>query len=281
MAALSSLFDIVLFLFSLAIIHNFFRPKQKPPPGLRPNCLITRHPIVFIHGLKNFFIIKDYFNSIPRYLADHGYKCFEPRFVWRGPATRRKLQIKNHIEAILKKTSSQKIHLIAHSLGAIDCLELCLEEKDFAQKVASLTLVSAPLEGSPYSVLAKYFPFTGDLKNRLDHAYRMKCLITAKELQTLPLTGVVVGKGSPPFSGSPGLFVQKYLWRLLRFSRPAESFDGFVTRESQIGSFQIFWEFDGDHFQAIGSGIWPKGKKTAHEHFLDHAIFLAERDLIG
>ncbi len=40
---------------------------------LRPNCLLTRYPIVFVSKQKSLFRIFDEWNDIPKYLREHGY----------------------------------------------------------------------------------------------------------------------------------------------------------------------------------------------------------------
>lgn len=40
---------------------------------LRPNCLLTRHPIAFIAGRRSVFRLFDHWNEVPLYLREHGY----------------------------------------------------------------------------------------------------------------------------------------------------------------------------------------------------------------
>jgi len=41
---------------------------------LAPNCLLTRHPLVFLSGGRSVFKIFDHWNRIPRFLREHGYE---------------------------------------------------------------------------------------------------------------------------------------------------------------------------------------------------------------
>lgn len=41
---------------------------------LEANCLLTRHPLVFLSGSRSVFKIFDHWNRIPRFLREHGYE---------------------------------------------------------------------------------------------------------------------------------------------------------------------------------------------------------------
>jgi len=41
---------------------------------LRPNCLISRHPLVFVSGRSSLFRLFDHWNLIPGFLREHGYE---------------------------------------------------------------------------------------------------------------------------------------------------------------------------------------------------------------
>lgn len=50
------------------------RSRQMLALELEPNCLLTRHPLVFLAGKRNLFKINDHWNLIPRFLREHGYE---------------------------------------------------------------------------------------------------------------------------------------------------------------------------------------------------------------
>jgi len=253
--------------------------RQTPPPGLRPNCLLTRFPICFIHGLKNIFCAHDYWHGIPEYLSKHGYEVHEFHGPWRGPHEERLNSFANDFREVLKK--SEKVHVIAHSLGAIDMVEL-LMWKEFEKKFSSVTFVSPPFGGSPYAELGllfgeKLFASTNLTLTELHVNQILKKFVKPKDVL---IGSILSNPGKYPLC--PGLTIQhKFLTRYLRHKGLPEENDGLVPLTSQrraksLG--EIFLEFPGDHNQVIGSGPWPRSEKTAHAIYLDHAIFLAEYD---
>ena len=99
---------------------------------LRPNCLLTRHPIVFLAGRRSLFRPFEHWNEIPAYLREHGYD------VWvLEPASH------SRVEALIEALDSLsgKCHLIADSSSHRE-----LEELSRAQhaKIVSLTCVRNP-----------------------------------------------------------------------------------------------------------------------------------------
>ena len=70
------------FLFSVGLISisvwlNHKRAQNRPLIDLIPNCLLTSKPIVFITGRESLFYFGNYWNGLPRYLAEHGYEVYE------------------------------------------------------------------------------------------------------------------------------------------------------------------------------------------------------------
>ncbi len=68
---------IVALLLILFFGPQFVRPKKKKNISLRPNCLLTKKPLVFLSGKSSPFYRGHYWNSIPHFLAAHGYKVIE------------------------------------------------------------------------------------------------------------------------------------------------------------------------------------------------------------
>lgn len=50
------------------------RRKRMSDLELRPNCLLTRHPIAFISGRRSVFRLFDHWNEVPLFLREHGYE---------------------------------------------------------------------------------------------------------------------------------------------------------------------------------------------------------------
>ena len=68
----------------LTVIYlNHCRRKDIETIDLEPNCLLTKHPIVFVPGKKSLFFYGDYWGFIPFYLREHGYEVYELKLSWR------------------------------------------------------------------------------------------------------------------------------------------------------------------------------------------------------
>lgn len=74
---------------------------------LIPNCLLTRHPILFVSGRRSLFYFSNYWNRVPRFLTEHGYQIFELELPWRNEDQRR-LVLREGLEAF-----EGRVHLIA------------------------------------------------------------------------------------------------------------------------------------------------------------------------
>ena len=82
------------FLFALlanqSVKWNKSRLNRKYSYPLFPNCLLTRHPVVFLHGRKSLFYFGNYWNFIPQFLMDHGYEIIDLDLPWRDESQREK-----------------------------------------------------------------------------------------------------------------------------------------------------------------------------------------------
>lgn len=57
----------------LQLKQRAWRKRRFRHLELRPNCLLTRYPIVFINGHRSLFRLFSHWNDIPLYLREHGY----------------------------------------------------------------------------------------------------------------------------------------------------------------------------------------------------------------
>lgn len=103
--------------FSLAIgalgliaFSNLRRTGKKSPVGdteaLTPNCILTRFPILFIQGRRSLFYFSEYFNTLPSFLAEHGYEVYKTQLPWRN-ALHRTAALKNLLDS-----QKKPIHII-------------------------------------------------------------------------------------------------------------------------------------------------------------------------
>ena len=72
-----------------------------------PNCLLTRHPIVFITGHRSLFYFRNYWNQVPRYLYEHGYDVTVWELPWRSTEARQ--------QAVRARLSTTPVHIIGDS----------------------------------------------------------------------------------------------------------------------------------------------------------------------
>lgn len=77
-------------LIGLAILSNRLRAAQVFHFELKPNCLLTRWPILFITGPRTLFYFSSYWNIYSPFLAEHGYETFTLHLPWAQLEARKK-----------------------------------------------------------------------------------------------------------------------------------------------------------------------------------------------
>lgn len=78
--------------FGLSIATNTMRARKDYHFELKPNCLLTRFPIVFVTGQSSLFYYRNYWNAFPALLAEHGYEVFTLQLPWKGPLRAQKMK---------------------------------------------------------------------------------------------------------------------------------------------------------------------------------------------
>ncbi len=130
-----------MFLFCSGIILglialNLRRSGKKISFDLKPNCLMTRYPLIFIPGKFSFFYCFKYWNNIPHYLKEHGYEAHEASLNWTAFFSRKK-SLLTLINKLAKK--NKKFHLV-FSPGSISEANYLAElNLDCIQKIHVLT----------------------------------------------------------------------------------------------------------------------------------------------
>ena len=109
----------------------------------------TKYPIMLVHGivLKESRIFRA-FGKIGKNLKSRGYCVYVSKQDGFGTIENNAKQLKAQIEEILTKEKAEKINLIAHSKGGLDCKYL-IKELNMEDCVASLTTLCTPHKGSP------------------------------------------------------------------------------------------------------------------------------------
>ena len=131
-------------------------------------------PIILVHGVARFDILwadllgvdntrhpfldrLHYFKGIRTLLTKQGFTAFHARLSWAAGVDERAGDLKREIIRILKKTGASKINIIAHSMGGLDARHLLFNDRSkdkIHTRIASITTLSTPHEGSPVTDLA-------------------------------------------------------------------------------------------------------------------------------
>ncbi len=120
---------IVLVLSALLILFvvqdNRRRHRRRPAIALRPNCLITGSPLLFVSGKRSLFYFLSFWGDLPHFLAQHGYEVFHLNLPWKSEATRLKTLSSFLHEQIQK---DRKFHLVIESSSRTIVEKLFLAE---------------------------------------------------------------------------------------------------------------------------------------------------------
>ncbi|MGN0346168.1 MAG: esterase/lipase family protein [Lachnospiraceae bacterium] len=107
----------------------------------------TRYPILLVHGV--FFRDSKYLNywgRIPGELEKNGARVFYGNNESAVSIAQSAEEIKMQIQKVLQETGCEKVNIIAHSKGGLDCRYM-LAKLDMAPQVASLTTINTPHRG--------------------------------------------------------------------------------------------------------------------------------------
>lgn len=124
---------------ALAFVANFLRLKKPFPVELRPNCLLTRYPVVFATGPRSIFYFLAYWNKIPDFLREHGYEVYALPLHWRNRSERAK-QWQKFLERLDRDNT--KCHLIVDSYTANELGDLWNERPSRIQSITIATSTS-------------------------------------------------------------------------------------------------------------------------------------------
>lgn len=108
LVTLSSTFATGLLL-GIQFLVEVIRTRRLRNLELKPNCLLTRYPIVFLTGRRSIFYFRNYWNQIPNFLAEHGYEVEILELPWKNDALR------SVSAQVLLSRRERPCHLIADS----------------------------------------------------------------------------------------------------------------------------------------------------------------------
>ena len=130
----------------------------------------TKYPILLVHGV--FFRDNKYYNywgRIPRELEANGAKIYYGNHHSASSIADSAAELKNRIIEILNETNSEKINIIAHSKGGLDCRYM-ISKLGMSDRVASLTTINTPHKGCLFAdYLLNVIP--PEFKNKVADAY--------------------------------------------------------------------------------------------------------------
>jgi len=115
-------------------------------PALSEICK-TKYPIILVHGV--FFRdnkLLNYWGRIPRTLKLHGAEIFYGEHQSALTVKESARELASRIKLIVERSGCEKVNIIAHSKGGLDC-RYAISEFGMAPYVASLTTVNTPHRG--------------------------------------------------------------------------------------------------------------------------------------
>ena len=126
--------------------YEIEKEKVSRNPELSEICK-TKYPLVLIHGV--FFRdnkLFNYWGRIPRTLKLHGATIYYGEHQSALTVKESARELASRIKLIVERSGCEKVNIIAHSKGGLDCL-YAISEFGLAPYVASLTTVNTPHRG--------------------------------------------------------------------------------------------------------------------------------------
>ena len=138
-------------------------------PELSEICK-TKYPIVFVHGVffrdSNLF---NYWGRIPDTLEMHGASIYYGNHQSALTIKESARELTARIKLIVERSDCEKVNIIAHSKGGLDC-RYAISEFGLAPYVASLTTINTPHRGCLFAEKLLY-SIPEKIKNKVAKAY--------------------------------------------------------------------------------------------------------------
>ncbi len=239
--------------------------------------------IILVHGILGFAkrFGFDYFRDLPGHFREQGLRVCVPELDPTQGVEFRGAQLRDQIEAAAAAgtiDTTQKTHIIAHSLGGLDSRYILspANPNPLSVPVRSLTTISTPHRGSPVAdvindpqVLSPFphLPFTGGLTvlepalnavgvslNSLRNLATSACQSFSEKYVDNPAVSYfsIAGSGRPCFPQTSAAFL---LFHQYISARTGQASDGMVpVPSSQWGTFDAS-TWAGDHGEMIGYNL--------------------------
>lgn len=118
----------------------------------------TKYPFIMVHGIGfrdlRYF---NYWGRIPQILEQHGAKIYYGHQNAWGTIESNAKAISQVIDKALNENNCDKVNIIAHSKGGLDCRYL-ISTMGYGDKVASLTTINTPHRGSELITVLNILP---------------------------------------------------------------------------------------------------------------------------
>lgn len=167
-ANLVALFNII----KITTNEYFFEAEKYKINKQRKTAQIcaTKYPILLVHGV--FFRDTKFFNywgRIPKELEINGAEIFYGEHSSAASVADSAAELKERITQILAETGAEKLNIIAHSKGGLDC-RYAIAKLGIGDSVASLTTVNTPHRGCLFAdyLLTK---ISDDIKQSVANTY--------------------------------------------------------------------------------------------------------------
>jgi triacylglycerol lipase len=142
------------------------------------------YPIVLAHGVCRFDVLWNqvlrvddsddpridslhYFKGIRTMLKEKGYSVCHSRVAWAADVNTRAIDLRQNVRRILNETKAEKVNIIGHSMGGLDARHMLFNDRGqgkIHERIASLTTISTPHEGSPFADWGlEHFPLLPDV----------------------------------------------------------------------------------------------------------------------
>lgn len=160
------------FIIKTTIAECFVESKKEKVNKQRYDLKIcaTKYPILLVHGV--FFRDTKFFNywgRIPNELKANGATIFYGNHPSAASITDCAAELKERIVQVLSETGAEKVNIIAHSKGGLDC-RYAISKLGMNDKVASLTTINTPHRGCRFAdYLLNVIP--EDIKNKVAETY--------------------------------------------------------------------------------------------------------------
>ncbi len=111
----------------------------------------TKYPVLMVHGV--FFrdtVFFNYWGRIPAALEKNGARVFYGGHESAASIHDSAMELAERIETIIRKTGAEKVNIIAHSKGGLDC-RYVIEHTQAREHIASLTTINTPHRGCEFA----------------------------------------------------------------------------------------------------------------------------------